>query len=137
MALVVDASIAVGWIARTQATPLTLAALTFVAQESGHVPSYFAIEVARALRSQERRNLLAAEVADLGLAQLRGLPLTHDNINTLERISEIVALARRHDIRIADAAYLELAIRTGFPLATRDQSLMRAAQAIGVALFKS
>jgi predicted nucleic acid-binding protein len=117
MAIVVDASVAVGWIARTQATPLTSAALSLVAREFGCVPSYFGIEVARALRHHERRNLLTADLVD--------------------RVSDIIALARRHGLRIADAAYLELAVRTALPLATRDVSLARAAEATGVVLFKS
>ena len=137
MGLVIDASIAVGWIVRAQATALTLAALSHIAREFGCVPSYFAIEVARVLRNQERRNLLAAEVVDMGLSRLRALPLRHDNSNTLDRIPEIIGLARRHGLRIADAAYLELAIRTTLPLATRDHSLARVAEATGVALFKS
>jgi predicted nucleic acid-binding protein len=137
MALVIDASIAVAWIARTQATALTDAALSAVTEEFGCVPAYFGIEVARALRSHERRSLLAAEVIDIGLAQLRALPLREDGSKTLDRLHDIVSLARRHELRIADAAYLELAVRTALPLATRDAALARAAEAAGVALFKS
>jgi predicted nucleic acid-binding protein len=137
MALVVDASIAVGWIARTQATRLTSAALSLVARELGCVPSHFGIEVARALRNHERRKLLTADLVDMGLAQLRALPLRQDNSKTLDRVPDIIALARLHGLRIADAAYLELAVRTGLPLATRDVALARAAEATGVMLFKS
>jgi predicted nucleic acid-binding protein len=81
--------------------------------------------------------LLAAEVIDIGLAQLRALPLREDGSKTLDRLHDIVSLARRHELRIADAAYLELAVRTALPLATRDAALARAAEAAGVALFKS
>jgi predicted nucleic acid-binding protein len=137
MALVIDASIAVGWIARSRATPLTDAALAAVADEFGMVPAYFGIEVARALRTHERRNLLSADVIDIGLAQLRALPLREDRAKTLDRLQQIVVLARRHELRVADAAYLELAIRVALPLATRDLSLARAAEIAGVALFKS
>src|SRR5690349_21477238 len=137
MALVIDASIVVGWIARTQATPLTSAALSFVARESGLVPSYFAVEIARALRTQERRNLLTPDMVDAGLAHLKALPLKQDDANSLEKIADIMVLARRHVLRIADAAYLELAIRAALPLATRDRALANAAQVSGVTLFRS
>ena len=137
MALVIDASIAVGWVARAHATALTNAALSLVAREFGCVPSCFGIEVTRALRDHERRNLLTADMVDIGLAQLRALPLREDSSRTLDRAPDIVALARRHALRIADAAYLELAVRMALPLATRDVSLARAAQAAGVTLFKS
>jgi predicted nucleic acid-binding protein len=137
MALVVDASVAVGWIARGQATPLTEAALSAVVAESGRVPAHFGIEVARALRHLEGRDLLAVDAVDAGLAQLRVLPLREDCARTLDRVRDIVALARRHVLRVADAAYLELALRAALPLATRDIVLARAAQTAGAALFKS
>ena len=137
MAIVFDASVAMGWIARTQATALTEAALVAVAREFGYVTSYFAIEVARALRNHERRNLLAADLVDTGLAQLRALPLREDSAKSLDIVGDVVVLARRHGLRVADAAYLELALRTGLPLATRDQSLAHAAAAAAVALYKS
>jgi predicted nucleic acid-binding protein len=70
------------------------------------------------------------------LAQLRDLPLRDDSTRTLDHLPEIVALARHHTLRVADAAYLELALRTGLPLATRDQSLARAAEAAGAPLFE-
>ncbi|MCC6776043.1 MAG: type II toxin-antitoxin system VapC family toxin [Hyphomicrobiales bacterium] len=137
MALVVDASIAVGWIARTQATRLTDAALSAVASDFARVPSYFGIEVARALRTQERRDLLTAELVDAALVQLRALPLREDNSRTLDTAPALVALARREGLRIADAAYLELALRAGLPLATRDVALARAAVAVGATLFET
>jgi predicted nucleic acid-binding protein len=135
MALVVDASVALGWIARTQATALTDAALTAVTHAFGCVPAYFGIEVARALRTHERRNLLTAEMVDIGLAQVRALPLQEDSSKMLDRAPEIVALARRYGLRVADGAYLELALRTALPLATRDPQLAQAAQAAGATIF--
>ncbi len=137
MAVVVDASVALGWIARTQATALTEAALDAVAREFGCVPAYFAIEVAWALRSHERRNLLSADLVDTALAQLRSLPLREDSARSLDTVADVVALARRHALRMADATYLELALRAALPLATRDTSLARAAEMAGVVLFKS
>jgi predicted nucleic acid-binding protein len=137
MALIIDASVAVGWIVRTQATALSSAALSHVAHDFGCVPSYFGIEVGRALRTLESRSLITAELVNLAIAQLRALPLKQDNSTVLDRMPEIIALARGHALRVADAAYLELAIRTALPLATRDRSLARAAETAGVALFKS
>jgi len=137
MALVIDASIALGWISPRQATPLTDSALSRVASEFGCVPAYFGIEVARVLRNHERRNLLAADVVDTWLAQLRALPLREDSLRILDTVQDVVLLARRHALRVADAAYLELAVRAALPLATRDDSLARAAETAGVVLFKS
>ena len=49
--------------------------------------------------------------------------------------SELMALARARKLTVYDAAYLDLAIREGLPLATLDRQLERAALAEGVALF--
>lgn len=46
-----------------------------------------------------------------------------------------MALARERKLTIYDAAYLELALREGLPLATLDRALEKAAVAEGVALF--
>ena len=47
----------------------------------------------------------------------------------------LMALARERNLTVYDAAYLELAIREGLPLATLDRALEEAAAAEGVALF--
>jgi predicted nucleic acid-binding protein len=46
-----------------------------------------------------------------------------------------MSLARRHRVTVYDAAYLELALREGLPLATLDAALADAARAEGVALL--
>lgn len=47
---------------------------------------------------------------------------------------ELIELSRRFGVSCYDAAYLELAIRQGMPLATRDDGLARAAQDSGLLL---
>lgn len=44
----------------------------------------------------------------------------------------MLTLARTHNLSSYDAAYLELALREGLPLATLDQQLKQAALNIGV-----
>jgi predicted nucleic acid-binding protein len=45
-----------------------------------------------------------------------------------------MTLARRRRLTVCDAAYLELALRRGLPLATLDTALADAARAEGVSL---
>jgi predicted nucleic acid-binding protein len=137
MDFVLDASVALAWSLRSQATPLTSAAREALADGIAWVPHHFASEVARTLRRHERRKLVAPEFADEALVRLCGLPLQQDGAAALESMSNVIALARRHTLRVADAAYLELALRLGLPLATRDAALALAAQAAGVALFRA
>jgi predicted nucleic acid-binding protein len=100
------------------------------------VPGHFAIEVSRTLRSQERRKLLTDGMVEEALRRLADIPLQQDPDDALEHIAEIVTLARTHDMRVADAAYVELSLRTGFALATRDNALAVAATKAGAELFK-
>ena len=134
---VVDASVAMGWLLQSQTTPLTVAGEEALVDGIGWVPHHFGIEVARALRRLERRSLLAPSVLEEALTQLRRLPLKPDPEPTLHRLADVVGLARLHALRVADAAYLDLALRLNLPLATRDTALARAAVAAGAALFKS
>jgi predicted nucleic acid-binding protein len=52
-------------------------------------------------------------------------------------IKTVVDLARRQSLRIADAAFLELAMRMNLPLATQDIALARAATRTGISLFSA
>src|SRR5206468_8423473 len=137
MDFIVDASVAMGWLLQSQVRPVTEAAEKALADGIGWVPSHFGIEVIRTLRTHERRRLITPGVIDTALARLRDLSLKQDAGEMLDRLATIVALARRHTLRVADAAYLELAQRRGLPLATRDASLARAAKAAGVPLFSA
>lgn len=47
-------------------------------------------------------------------------------------MSDTLQLARRYKLSAYDAAYLELALRTGLPLATLDADLTKASEAAGV-----
>ena len=48
--------------------------------------------------------------------------------------TRVMGLARIHKLTVYDAAYLELAQRSGFALASLDRELIRAAKAEGVGL---
>src|SRR5207249_3195629 len=127
---------AMGRLLASQASLMTVAAENALAHNNiGWVPSHFGIEVARTLRNQERRGLITPEIVDNALTHLRELSLKQDVGATIAELATIVALARRHTLRVVDAGYLELALRLGLPLATRDMSLARAAGAAGVPLF--
>jgi predicted nucleic acid-binding protein len=135
MAVVVDASVAMGWLVQSQATPLTEAAKREIVERPGLVPAHFGLEILRALRRRERRNVLTAGEVDFGLRRLQALGLRQDDSHVLNLAERIVALARSQKLRVSDAAYLELALRTGHALATQDVALARAAIATGARLF--
>jgi predicted nucleic acid-binding protein len=136
MGVVVDASVAMGWLVQSQTSDLAVSVEDHIRTDDGWIPLHFGIEIARSLRRLERRGLLTPEFVDGALARLRRYPLRQDISDKFSNIEAIVGLARRHTLRVADAAYLELALRTDLPLATRDNALAAAAANAGAALFK-
>ena len=126
MDFVLDSSVAMGWLLRSQTSRLTIAAEEALMEGSGWVPDHFGMEIARALRNHERRGLLSPSALDDALMYLRRLPLKPDPERMLHRLADIVGLARRQQLRVADAAYLDLALRLNMPLATRDETLAQA-----------
>jgi predicted nucleic acid-binding protein len=68
------------------------------------------------------------------LELIADLPITTDNETTARAWREIFALARAEGLTTYDATYLELAIRRGFPLMTKDAALIAAAGRSGVAI---
>ena len=122
MGLVVDASIAMGWLLQSQVSDLAIAVEDRIATEDGWVPGHFGLEVARSLRRQERAGLLTPDFVDAALARLRNYPLKQDIFDRFGNLEATVRLARQHTLRVADAAYLELAMRINLPLATRDRA---------------
>ena len=68
------------------------------------------------------------------LELIAGLPITTDNETIARAWREILALARAEGLTAYDATYLELAIRRGLPLQTKDEALIGAAKRSGVAV---
>jgi predicted nucleic acid-binding protein len=71
------------------------------------------------------------------LDDLAALPIRIDPARTPDQWPPALALAQCHRLTVYDAAYLELAQRTGLPLATLDADLRKAALAERVALVET
>ena len=63
--------------------------------------------------------------------ELENFSITVDE-NQNARALEILTLAEQHRLSAYDAAYLEIALREGLPLATLDENLKKAARTAGV-----
>ncbi|MDX2308268.1 MAG: type II toxin-antitoxin system VapC family toxin [Hyphomicrobium sp.] len=135
MSLVVDVSIALPWNIRSQATPLSDAASSVVISHGGSVPFHFHLEHGNALLMLERRGRISKADVDAAIADMIDMDLAIDTEPLSEIERSVLPLARRHNLSTYDAAYLELALRLGLPLATRDLALANAARDAGAALF--
>lgn len=133
---VVDASIGVAWAVHSQASTATDDLLDQVA--AGMlliVPTLWTFEVANSLLALMRRGKILAQDRDRALAALSQLPIMIDDGGPHRAFGTISQLAAEHGLSVYDAAYLELAVRRNVPLASRDQSLCKAAHQGGVKLL--
>ena len=69
------------------------------------------------------------------IALIDGLPIVIDERTPNFALSSVLELSRRQQLSAYDASYLELAMRRGVPLATKDNDLARAANHMGVTLL--
>jgi predicted nucleic acid-binding protein len=122
------------WVFEDESTPITVGVLKSLETAHAIVPALWPFEVVNVLSAAERRGRIGvAEQAEL-LERLRLLPIEIDHRPAAWLAQQILPLARTYRVSAYDAAYLELAIREGLPLATLDDELRRAASAAGVAL---
>jgi predicted nucleic acid-binding protein len=71
------------------------------------------------------------------IALIGRLNVLTDQATATHALGDTLSLARRFKLSAYDAAYLELAQRTGLHLATLDTNLAKAATTTGVLIFKS
>jgi predicted nucleic acid-binding protein len=133
--LVIDSSIAIAWCFPDENDAYSQSVLDALASEPAFVPDLWHLEVANTLVVGERRkrSTQAETVAWLGF--LTQLPIIVDDETKSHAFTDTIHLARSHNLSAYAAAYLELAIRRGLPLATLDDKLKTAAQAVGVTLY--
>ena len=131
-AFVLDCSIAIAWLFEDEATGETDALLDRLKDSGALVPALWRLELGNVLARAERHKRIAATQIAAGLALLDRLPITTDTETETRAFREILALARTEHLTTYDAAYLELAMRRGVELATRDKELIRAARRVHV-----
>ncbi len=110
-------------------------ALKEVADGGATVPGLWYAEVANGLLVAERRGVTnPREIASFE-ADLRQLDLSPDLKEPGEMFASVISLARSSGLTAYDAAYLELALRTGLSLATFDRKLAEAVRKAGSRVF--
>jgi predicted nucleic acid-binding protein len=83
--------------------------------------------VANVLEMGVRRGHIASSFRDATLADLELLPIQTDPDTDKFAWRATAHLAGKHELTVYDAAYLELALRRGLPLASLDRELRAAA----------
>jgi len=132
---VLDCSVTMAWCFNDEATPYTDGVRDCLADKRAVVPSIWPLEAANATLMGERRKRLDEARSQRFFVLLAALPIVVDDETGSRAFGNIVHLARTHQLSAYDAAYLELAVRRGLPLACLDGKLKTAALAAGVVLF--
>ena len=131
---VVDASIIVAWCLEDESSDAADAAVVRLLAEGGIAPAHWPLEIANALRSAERRGRIDEPSFRRLRSKLNGLPVDVVPVE-LSTALGVIDTARRHDLSVYDATYLELADIRGLGLATVDGRLAEACRTAGVPLI--
>ena len=137
MSLVLDSSVALTWCFEDERTLATLALLDQITETGATAPALWPLEVLNALTMAERRGRLAGTQRHQLAGFLRDLPVSLDQETADQAWTITMRLAERYQLTLYDAAYLELAQRLELPLATLDQELRAAGNALGITLLGS
>ncbi|MGO9404205.1 MAG: type II toxin-antitoxin system VapC family toxin [Terriglobales bacterium] len=124
---VLDASVVLAWCFPDENVALAQhVAGLFRRGGSAVVPSFWPHEVLNALLAGEKRKRISKELVRSFLDDLATLPIVLEQFPAKVVFDRIQQLGREHGLTAYDAAYLDLAIDTGLPLATLDEELVRA-----------
>ncbi|NOT29893.1 MAG: type II toxin-antitoxin system VapC family toxin [Planctomycetes bacterium] len=134
-ALVVDASVALDWIFRSERSERANRVLEQGLERGMVVPAIWPAEVANGLLTAQRRGKLKPEDLPGALALFEELPVSIPAPGGVAAIRILVDAGQSASLTAYDAAYLELALRESAPLATHDEALRSAAERAGVELF--
>jgi len=135
---VLDASLAVAWCFEDETTAYTERIFNLLTGGAeALVPVLWPYEVANGLSVAERRKRTSSATVTGFLNRLARLPIfidTTDHSPMGRAFTEVLSLARRYLLSVYDASYLDLAVRSGLPLASLDQRLKKAAEEAGIEL---
>ncbi len=126
---VLDASVVLTWCFPDENTALA----RHVADKLKHgdtalAPSFWPHEVLNALLVGEKRKRISKELVQSFLGDLAALPVQLEQSPAGAVFDRIQLFSRKHGLTAYDAAYLDLALESGLPLATLDEDLIRACE---------
>ena len=134
---VLDASVALAWCFEDENTPSARQILARLTAEAASVPATWPIEVANVLALAERRRRITPADSAEFIAKLEDVAILVDEETSSRAFGRVLDLAREERLTAYDAAYLELAMRLGVPLASKDADLCNAAQRLGVSVLRA
>ena len=129
--VVIDASVPLTALLPGNRSDTAQRVLLGVVDGGAEVPANWHLEVGNGLLAAERRGLLATAARAAAMQALAVLPIRVDAETSAHAWADTTRLARDYGLGLADAAYLELALRRDAVLVTFDATLLRASRAAG------
>lgn len=132
---VLDASIVLAWCFPDENSALAEGiAERFKQGDSAIATSFWPHEVLNALLVGEKRGRISKDLVQSFLMDLAMLPVALQQTPAETVFQRIEPLAREYALTAYDAAYLDLCLGIGLPLATLDEDLSRACRSAGAGL---
>lgn len=135
---VLDNSIAMRWLLASNKKAdqnYSEQVLLSLKENQAYVPNLWHLEAANVLLTAEKRDELTTGEIETFLLQLEALPIITDPSTHSQVFNHTIHIAQCYKLSSYDAAYLELAIREGLPIATLDKNLKKAAQKASVEIY--
>jgi len=132
VSLVLDASLALSWALPDEASAYSDTVLGQVAASGALVPGLWPHEMANGLLMAQKRGRYTTAQRMVFVEELLRLPIEVEVPGVRDILDGQAVLAERFGLTAYDAAYLDLALRRGFPLATQDKAMKSAARKAGV-----
>jgi predicted nucleic acid-binding protein len=132
---VVDNSVVMAWCFEDETSRYADAVLGRLEEATAFVPAIWPLEAGNVLLAAERNRRLSQADSARFITLLSELPIVVEPETPERMIKEILALARTYKLSTYDASYLDLAMRKGLALATRNKNLITAAKRSQVPIF--
>lgn len=133
---VLDCSISISWCLLDEDDDYANSILALMKDATAFVSEIWSLEVVNTLLVAERRNRMTIEQSEKAINLLESLPIMIDSLTSSQAFKRTLILGRQQGLASYDAAYLELALRKGLPLATNDNRLIEAANYYQVRLME-
>jgi len=128
-AFVLDASVCLSWFLTKPDSGPAWAKIDLLDELVPVVPAIWRLEVANVIATHVRSRGLLVDSARTMLAEILSLPVA---VIDESPTPTIMQLAIDRGLTSYDASYLDVALRSGWPLVTLDRELLRAASEAGV-----
>ncbi len=138
MSFVLDTSVTMRWFfgdGKPRELAYAREVLEAMKDVAARVPITWGLEVSNVIAKAEAKGWVTEARSEVFLEMLKGVDINPDMATFQQALSDTLQVARRYRLSAYDASYLELAMRTGLPLATLNEDLQKAAKKAGVKRF--